>query len=455
MPEQRPYQQLGTSWLAKVERGILADEPGLGKTNQLLMAAEGDTLVVSPAMLEDVWSDEAMMWRPDLVDVGSLTWVSYSSLCGRGPDKQGRMTVPLTAPKVEYQRHWDTIILDESHYVKERKTRWTKAAQSLRTDQLFLATGTALPNWAHEIFTSLQLLFPSRARAGQEYGSYWRWIGKWFQTDQNRFAKMQGNAHARDIGGLWPHITWEEFALGNHLDGHWLRRLRDDVLPDLPPLDRQTIEIPLTEDQRRYYNQVRKEMYAYIEETGNEVVSWSKSGIHTKLMKMCTGVEVEDETYPKWGNKISAIRELMVGRTRPVVIFTMFRSTARQIYKALSQDGLSCTTITGDYAVAARKAHARDFQAGKADVLIGTFGAMAEGLTFTRADTVIFAERDPRPSKNEQAVRRIHRFGQQYPCLAIDLVSKGTVDVAMLKWLAEKSDQQMAAMTAFDLVQAA
>lgn len=457
MPEQRPYQVEGTARIKAAGRAVLGDEPGLGKTNQLLMAAEGKTLIIAPAMLEDNWCSidpldpgEIIRWRPDLLESDSIYWVGYSSLCGRGPDSKGRMTVPLTVPHPEYRQHWDTIILDESHYIKGRKTRWTKAIQTLESDQLFMATGTPIPNWAYEMFTTLQLLFPEEAQSGRKYGSYWRWVGEWFQVTQSRW-----DAQARDIGELWPMYTWNDFADSNGLEGRWVRRLRDDVLPDLPPLTEQTILLSMTPDQEKIYKQVKKELYAHVQETGHEIISWSKSGVHTKLMKLCTGVESEDLEYTKWGCKISAIRELMVGRTHPVVIFAAFRSTAAQIAKALTQDGLSAGVISGDYSMADRKDHAKTFRTGGYDVLVGTYGAMSEGLNFVQADTVIRAERDPRPSKNEQAIRRIHRIGQERPCLSIDLVTKGTVDVQMVKWLAEKSDHQMAALTAFDLLNAA
>ena len=86
--------------------------------------------------------------------------------------------------------------------------------------------------------------------------------------------------------------------------------------------------------------------------------------------------------------------------------------------------------------------------------LIGTIATMSEGFTLTQADTCIFLERDPRPSKNEQARRRIHRIGQERPCLSIDLVTPRSVDETMLKLVQEKTDHQMAVLTAFDLVQA-
>lgn len=445
--QQRDYQKTGSAFLRKAHRGILADEPGLGKTNQLLMAAEGRTLVVSPAMLEDVWMStdprdpgEIQRWRPDL----DAQWVSYSSLCLRN----GRKVLP--EPRPEWQGPWDTVIFDESHYLKERKTKWTMAAQKIKTDQLFLATGTPLPNWGHEIFTALQLIHPELAKPGATFGSYWRWVEQWFATKASYF-----NPHAREIGGLLPGWSWEDFTEQNNLGGHWLRRQRDDVLSDMPPLTQQRIYLDMTPEQAKVYKQVKKDLYAEIEETGNEIISWSSAGVHTKLLKLCTGIESEDPDYAKDGCKIAALREIMHDRTSPTLVFTVFRQTAQAVARALREDGFSVGVVSGDYSVSDRKDTVRTFRKGDLNVVVGTLGTISEGLTLTAADTCVFVERDPRPSKNEQALRRIHRYGQDRPCLSIDLVTKGTVDVHMLELLAEKTDQQMAAMTAFDLAQLA
>lgn len=452
---QRPYQQEGTDRLREASRAVLADEPGLGKTNQLLMAAEGRTLIISPAMLEDVWMSEdprdpgeLARWRPDLLEQGLVEWVGYSSVCDRGEDSRGRLSKVLEVPRPQYKGPWDTLILDESHYIKERNTRWTKAIGKIRTDRLFMATGTPLPNWGHEIYTTLRFLYPDQAKPKGQFGSYWRWVAQWFAVSANQF-----NAQARDVGGLLPGWDWEDFAIGNGLQGRWIRRVRDEVLPDMPPLTQQVITLEMTAPQAALYKRLKKDLYAQVEETGNEIISWSKSGVWTKLLKLTTGIESEDTDYPHYSNKISAVRELMIGRDHPTLVFAMFRNTAEKVAEALRQDGHRVGVISGAYSVPDRKATAKEFRRGDLDVLVGTLGTMSEGLTLTGADTCIFVERDPRPSKNEQALRRIHRYGQTRPCLSIDLVTPRSADSTMLKLLSEKSDQQMAALTAFDLIQ--
>lgn len=452
--QQRPYQAAGTQYLRSRNRALLADEAGLGKTNQLIMAAEGRTLVVSPAMLEDVWvgqderdPGEIMRWRPDLLEQGLVTWTSYSSLCDRGADVRGRMSKVLDRPRPEFAGPYDTVIFDEAHYLKGRKTNWVLAAEKIKTERMYLATGTPLVNWAHEIWMPLRFMFPGETGSGQRLGSYWRWVANWFNVSASKW-----DPNAREIGDLLPGWTWEEFMTGNRLHEVWLRRWRDDVLSDLPPLTEQVIHVKMNAEQAKVYKRLKKDLYAQIEETGHEIVSWSTGGVWTKLLKLTTGIEVEDPTFKGRGAKLQALMDLMPDRAgKQTLVFCLFRNSAEATARMLTEAGMSVGVITGAYTSDTRKEIAREFRLGQYDVLVGTIGAMSEGLTFTGADTVVFLERDPRPSKNEQAVRRIHRYGQENPCLSINLVTEGTVDVGLMKLVSEKTDQQMAALRAFDL----
>jgi SNF2 family DNA or RNA helicase len=183
-------------------------------------------------------------------------------------------------------------------------------------------------------------------------------------------------------------------------------------------------------------------------------VAWSAGGVYPKLLRLSTGIEVEDPNYTKYGSKLTVVRELMANRTHPTLIFCHFRATAEVCANMLRKDGFRVGVISGAYTDTQRRQAVADFRQGRYDVLVGTLATMSEGFTLTRADTAIFIERDPRPSKNLQAIRRIQRFGQDRPCLRIDLITPGTVDEVMLQLLADKSDQQAAAITGFDLAQA-
>ena len=445
----RADQVAGVKYLQGVGRGYLADEPGLGKTPQAVMAAEGRTLVVAPAMLVDVWDSHVRDWRPDL----DYTFTSYNALPRRLPNEQGRMLKTGEMPRADYRGHWDTVIWDEAHYLKERDTKWTKASLRLQTDRAWLLTGTPIVNWAHELYTGLVMIHGKRGAV--DLNSYWRWIDRWFTTYDNphaiRNAGIRG-AYAKDIEGLREPWTWEQFATGNGLDGRWLRRTLDEA--ELPPLTSQTIHVGMTGPQAQVYKDLKAEAYARIEETGTEVISWSQGGVWVKLMKVATGLSSEDPTVVNHNSgKMEALADLLRDRTRPTLVFTCYRSTAEACARVALKLGKRCAIVSGSYPMDVRRANARLFQEGHIDVLIGTHGTISEGLTLTAADCCIFVERDPRPSKNEQAVKRIHRYTQTRPCLRIDLVTRGTVDAALVTLLATKTDHQMEALRAIDLVQ--
>lgn len=446
-PDKYAYQKDGIRWLRGLGdqtvdpgRGLLADEPGLGKSRQLLMAAEGRTLVVAPSMVLDggVWTEEHQKWRPDL----DLTTAPYSMLNSREKTGKGSGTRPTENLRPEYLGHWDTVILDESHYIKGRKTSWTKAVQKLETDQLFCATGTPIPNWAYELFTTLQLLYPSEAKSGKKYGSYWRWAKLWFDCSPTQFS-----------GGI-PQVGeplddsdegWARFHADN-LGVRFLQRLRDDVLTDLPPMTVQDLYIPMLPAQRRIYNQLKKDYVAWTE-SGEELVAWSSGGLHVKLAQVCTGVELLDPSSP-CSNKLDVLAVRLHDQAQPSLVACAFKATARAAAVRALDVGRRPAVIDGDTSSKDRKAAIEGYKAGRYDVLCATIETIAEGLTLTNADTVHMLERSYRPSKNEQVVRRVHRIGQLRPVTVLNYHSLDTVDQRSEKLLARKTDHQVKVLRA-------
>ena len=439
MNVQRPYQQAGTEFLLSAGRAVLADEPGLGKTNQLLLAARGRTLVVSPALLEDVWFDEHEMWNPDRA---LCSWVSYSGVCRRVPPAPGKPASKVVPEARDWlDQTWDTIILDEAHNIKTRTTNWVKALHKLaaKCDRLYLATGTPLPNWGHEIFMFLRFLYPGDRR----FTNYWNWINEWFRTWNPPWG-------GTDIKGLQRGLTWEEVAQEWGLPGRWLRREIDTVLPDLPPMTYQTIHLEMNPKQAAVYKRLKKDYLATLPDTGTEKVAWHDGSQHSMLLQCSTGLETL-EPGNHGSAKLDAVRELVRERTRPTLLFCAFRNTAEALGDAMREMGRETGVISSSYSLSDRKQTVRDFRDGKLDILVGTVGTISEGLNLTRADCCIFVERSPRPTTNDQARRRIRRFGQERPTLCIDLVTSKTVDDGLSRLIAEKKQDSELALTGIQL----
>lgn len=447
----RPYQVEGVRKLHTARRIVLADEPGLGKTVQLLRASQGRTLVVCPADIQQVWRSEHAKWTPDL----DLTIVSYHSLVDfkdkRGTGDKAKHT---GKPRPEYDIAWDTLIFDEAHNLKGRDTTYARAGIYLaeRAKRVYLATGTPLPNWAHELFMLLRAIHGTGDR---RFSSYWRWVDRWFTVHLEEVPGRRNAGKTRRVVGELRDITdWDTFVKENGLEGRWLRRYRDDVLPDLPPLTQQTLKVKMKGTQARVYREFKKAFFS--EFNGTEVVSWDEGGQWQKLLRMSSGLECleEEQGNTKASAKMDALRTLMADRGEvPTLVFCFFRKTGEAVSEAMVELGFRSSYIHGGVPLKEREKRVRDFTEGRLDVLVGSYGTLSEGVTLVEADTVIRFERSPRPGTNEQAIRRIHRMGQTRPCLCIDLVTEKTVDENLLKYnIRPKEKQQGEVMRALDLL---
>lgn len=406
---------------------------GLGKTVQTLSAAQGRTLVVAPAVLLDQWQTEAQKWAPNL----DLTTVSYHSLVGREKTDRGgtRMTNRLADP---YATRWDTVIFDEAHHLKNRTTTWVEAVLYANrrdwTSNLWLLSGTPIPNWAHELYVPLRLLHPHN---DPRYTSYWRWVRHWFSTWKPPYA-----VGATEIGKLKKDWSWEQFREGNDLNELVLRRLRDDVLDELPPVTQTVLWLDMTPTQRRAYNSMRKEFFAYLEDTGQVEIALTSGAQTTNLYKLTTGLPALDPTAKTSGsNKLSALDDILRDRGgESTVVFTWFRHSAQAAARVAKRHGPTAI-IHGGVGETKRAEIVQRFQAGEISTLVGTLSVLREGLNLQRADVAVMLEHSHRPIDNAQAVRRIDRIGQTRPVTIIHLATKDSLDEHLRRRLRDKRSQ--------------
>lgn len=496
-PPLRPYQAAGVQFLRDHPRAYLADDPGLGKSRQLLEASVGKTLILAPAMILDsgTWRNEVNRWADD---PSRFTYVPYTSLCHRETtpgaflyeriakhdtavitedqvlDENGKLlqgfkpiltakgehkrqpsrskVVPI--PRPEYNQHWDTIICDEAQLLKGRKTTWVDALKILsrNADRLWMASGTPISNFAPELFAPLQLLYPELSGKGQKLGSFWRWAGTWFHITESQFRE-----HEKIIGDLlhcypecldqpaWDPCEHYERFFKQNLGDRYIQRLRDDVLPDLPPLEMQTVLTPMTKRQGVEYRKMKKDSLAYALD-GNMMVAWSKGAAHVKLDKMATGLGLFTGGIEESG-KLDQLRYDLSERVYPTLVVAHYQDTVTACAEVARSLGKKAEQIDGRTSKGDRLRFVEAFQAGKLDVLVGSLETISEGLTLTAADLIIFVEHSWKPSRNQQALRRVHRLGQTRPVTAYDYVTPKSVDEGKRELLATKQDRAMRALT--------
>lgn len=433
----------------------MANEPGLGKSRSAIDATAGmeRVLVVAPSLILEagVWHDEITKWGED--SNCEYTLASYSMLNERKPTGNKTGTKPIHRLREQFRGRWDALIIDEAHYVKGRKSSWTWATQQIarNSDVILPMTGTPIPNWAHECFSILQLLHPEESSPGGKYGSFWRWAGEWFDTSPNRFSNgnpvvgesKNCNAACRRRDSNDPCEHYQLFTLDN-FGNRWRRVLRADCL-DLPPFTEQRVNVPFTPAGRRAYRDLKKKFATEYE--GTDILAWSQGMKNVLLDQITVSPWFLTQEGEPHGGKLDMLRFDLEGRTRPTFVVAHYRVVVEACARVAESTGARVGFIHGGN----KSQHAnvlRAFKEGRLDVLVGSIETVAEGLTLTQADLCIFVEKSFKPYRNEQAIYRIYRIGQEHPVTIRDYVCPDSVDNKKRHRLATKQDQQDRIMTA-------
>lgn len=455
------HQAKAIDWIHTVNRGLLGDPPGLGKTRVAIEAFDGGkVLVVAPALVigGGTWDDELAKWakHPEGFQV-----VPYSMLNARNGNSVnfGTSRAPRYRLRDEVKGKYDAVIVDEAHYTKGRKTSWTWAVQDIakRSDSLLEMTGTPVPNWAHEMFTILRAISPEKAKPGGGLGSYWRWIEDWFHVSGSPFsetAKVIGGLKAcsracKEFPATDPCEHYLQFMDAN-IGDRFLRRRREDCL-DLPEVSYQEVQVPMSADQKRIYNSMKRDYLAEI--GGDEVVAWTEGAKNVRLDLISTSPWLLNPQGPARGGKLEMLRFDLEGRSQPTVVFAHYRASVDAAAQVARDLGLRAGVVHGGYSKQQQGETVRAFKRGELDVLCGSLETMAEGLQLTAADMLIFLEVSFKPSRNEQARYRVDRMGQERPVTIRDYITPKTVDENKRKLLATKTDQQVRLMSARDFAQ--
>lgn len=469
-PPLREFQRENVEWIQRVGRGLLADEPGLGKSRSALEGFAGAerVLIVAPSLVLEsgVWDDEVGLWGDD----DTTYYATPYSMLNDRKDKRTKAQIdagkapryaPINRLRKEWRGHWDAVILDEAHYIKGRDTSWTKTTRTLsrNCDNMLLLTGTPIPNWAHEVFTLLQMLNPDENKRGQEYGSFWRWAEQWFDCTPTRFS--QGNPVVGELLGCTPKCMlrnaddpcshYIRFAQANFGE-RYMRHLREEHL-DLPPLEYVDIDTPMDRVTANAYAELKRDFATNLD--GRETLAWSQGAKNVMLDKMTTSPWLLTKQGEPRGGKFEQLRKDLSVRDRPTLVLAHYQDSVEACAWVAEAMGRKAAFIHGKTTERQNAKTIKDFKAGRMDVLVGSLETIAEGLTLTIADTAIFVERSYKPSRNIQATYRIHRMGQVNKCYIRRYLTPKSVDVGKEKLLNTKTDQQMRVLSAMELLKVA
>ncbi|ALY08940.1 DNA helicase [Arthrobacter phage Riverdale] len=461
MPKSRPpllqHQKEGIEWIRTVKRGLCGDEPGLGKSRLAIEAFDGPNnrnAIIAPAMVINggTWRDQLAQWSnyPE-----NWTVIPYSGMNLREKTAKGGLK-PTSKLVPELTGSFHALVVDESHYTKGRNTYWTKSVEQLakNCDHVLEMTGTPIPNWAHEMFTLLRVMFPEKAKRGGPLGSYWRWVETWFDVEISRHRE-----HERVIGKLLacraacyslpPTTPCEHYStfMSENLGDKFLRRLREDCI-DLPPVTNQEILVPMDTAQKKHYREMKKHFMTEVDD--KEILSWSTGARHVALDRISVSPWLLNPVGEPRGGKFEQLRFDLAGRARPTLVLAHYRDVVEASAAVARSTGATAATVHGGNSKTANGSAVQNFKDGKLDVLVGSLEMVSEGLQLTVADMAIFVETSYKPYRNEQARQRVHRLGQTRPVTIKEYITPDTVDANKRVLLAEKTTDQIRFMSAGD-----
>ena len=424
----RDYQETGYRWLSSLAAhglgGILADDMGLGKTLQaiaFLLSRRGpDTppaLVVTPTSLIYGWLDEIARFAPDLRAVAVAGTKSrrgeiLEDAFAEGVDVVVTTYATLRIDEESYEKlRFSCAILDEAQHIKNPTTKAAKAVKRIRADARFALTGTPIENTLTELWSIFDFLLPG-------------YLGghKTFRQKYETGIVKDGDAARTD-------------NLRRHIAPFILRRLKRDVLTELPDKTESRLTNEMTPEQEKvykaYFAQSRKELAQELKSRGFDASRIKILALLTRLRQIACDPALFLENYEGGSGKLDLLEEIATDAAaggHRMLIFSQFTAMLRRIWDRLAAAGLDCDYLDGSTPAAERLRLVKEFNAGTKPVFLISLKAGGTGLNLIGADMVIHYDPWWNPAVEEQAADRVYRIGQMNKVQVVKLVTKDTIE---------------------------
>ncbi len=431
----RPYQVYGVQWMEHLCShgigGCLADEMGLGKTVQVISllkrafvdGMDGPVLIVAPRSLIWNWHRELQRFAPELP-----VYIHYGSDRTTGEIDPADARIILTTysiTRIDIEEllpiEFSYLILDESQHIKNLNAKRTMAILGLKARHRLALSGTPVENNLSELFSLFRFLNPSFFGSKSQFS---REYGKPIQEERDEQVLKE---------------------LKQKIYPFMLRRLKQDVLKDLPEKSEQTLVVDLDPAHLEIYHRRR----AYLRERIGEAIE--KHGIFKASflilqsmaeLRRLAGVPEEDGEYPGRSAKREQLLEMVAdvrGNGHKCLIFTNFLAAVEMISADLQEAGIANLVMTG--ATGNRHDLVHRFQT---DPEIGAFVMTLKtggvGLNLTAADYVFIYDPWWNRAAESQAIDRTHRIGQQNPVFSYRIIARDTIEEKMLQLQEQKAD---------------
>lgn len=474
------FQRAGRDWLVTAGDALLADEMGTGKTIQTLAALEKlpsgglPALVVCPNSVKPNWAKEAGFWHSTatpyvisgsaaerkkilalasqdptalvIVNIEAVRTLSrlagYGSIrlakCRKCDPKNGEERLAVTScdvhPKPLNDMHFETVVIDEAHRIKDPKSKQTRAiwqvAHQEGVQRRWALTGTPIANNPADLWSIMHAIAPD------EYPSKTKFVDRYCLLAWNNFGGM-------DVVGTNP-MTRDEFFRIFH--PRFRRMLKSIVVPQLPQKVRSYRTVEMSPKAAKAYKELDDVLFTDID--GELLMSGSSLSNVTRLMQLASSYVSVDEhgtvslvdPSPKLDELEVVLEEL---GDKPVVVAAEHKQLILLAQKRLTKLGITFGSITGGVSEFERGEVVRKFNEGLIRVVLLTVKAGGTGLNLQHADTLVNLQRSWSMIDTKQTEDRIHRIGSEKhdSVHIIDIVARGTVEEKQILSLLAKFDR--------------
>ena len=496
--ELRSYQQEGVNWLNFLNKyhlhGILCDDMGLGKTLQTLCIVASDhhnraeefkkteapdvrrlpSLIVCPPTLSGHWQQEINTYAPFLT---CTAYVGPPADRQRLRDQLDKTDIVITSydicrndADILAPLNWNYLVLDEGHLIKNPRAKITIAVKKLLSNHRLILSGTPIQNNVLELWSLFDFLMPGFLGAEKVF--------------LDRFAKpiaasrfSKSSSKEQEAGALAIE------ALHKQVLPFLLRRLKEEVLDDLPPKILQNYYCDLSDLQKKLFDDFTKKEGKTLAEKASAGDKESKQHIFQALQymrKLCNspalvmkeGHKQFEETQrllakqgtslrdPVHAPKLTALRDLLVDcgigiepssendlttestyvSPHRALIFCQMKEMLDMVQNDVLKKMLPSVQylrMDGSVDASKRQDIVNKFNSDPSyDCLLLTTSVGGLGLNLTGADTVIFVEHDWNPQKDLQAMDRAHRIGQKKVVNVYRLITRGTLEEKIMSYVA-------------------
>ncbi|ALF25617.1 DEAD/DEAH box helicase [Fusobacterium nucleatum] len=428
----REYQIVGVEWMLKLRAmnlgGILADDMGLGKTLQVItylesVKRERACLIVTSASLILNWENEFNKFNSSVLTL---------SIYGDRKNREGLLSnlkneVVITS--YDYLKRdmdlyenidFDTIILDEAQYIKNHKTKVAQAVKKINSKFKLALTGTPLENSLAEIWSIFDFLMNG-----------YLFNYDYFYKNYEKAIVLQTEKRVTE-------------RLKNMVEPFILRRLKKDVLKELPEKIEETYYVDMNQEEKKLYQanliKINETLAQNIDVNTNKI---EVLAMLTKLRQICIDPRLLYEDVSSSSSKINACIELIeksIENNQKILLFSSFTTVLDLVAQECDNLSIPYFMLTGETNKVKRKEMVENFQNEAVPLFLISLKAGGTGLNLTKASVVIHLDPWWNISAQNQATDRAHRIGQEDTVQVFNLITKNTIEEKILNLQSKKKE---------------